>query len=118
MNGHSSNGDMPSEFDFLILGGGTAGLALAARLTENPDVTVGVFEAGKNRLGDPLVDVPALFTQMLGNPEYDWNMSSEPQKGNKGKVHHMPRGKLLGGSSGINYMMFVNLSFCAGKLIS
>lgn len=67
------------EFDYIICGGGTAGLCIAARLTENPDVTVGVIEAGKNKLGDMMVDVPALFIQMLGNPEYDWNYKTVPQ---------------------------------------
>jgi choline dehydrogenase-like flavoprotein len=66
-------------YDYLICGGGAAGLAVAARLTENPDVTVGVIEAGKNRLGDPLVDIPALFVQMLGNKEYDWAWNTIPQ---------------------------------------
>lgn len=56
----------------VIIGGGTAGLTIAARLTENPNVRVGVIEAGPNRLGDPLVDTPAAFLQMLGNPEYDY----------------------------------------------
>lgn len=108
-------------YDFIVVGGGTAGLTIAARLTEDPNITVGVIEAGKNRLGDMLVDTPAMFLQMLGNPEYDWMMFTTPQvwhvlvlskheitqlqEGNKGKVHHFPRGKLLGGSSGINYMM-------------
>lgn len=95
------------EYDFVVVGGGTAGLAIAARLTENPEVTVGVVEAGKNKLNDMFVDVPALFLQMLGNDEYDWKFNTTPQKENHGKVHHMPRGKLLGGSSGINYMMYV-----------
>ena len=67
------------DFDFVIVGGGTAGLTIAARLTENPDVTVGVLEAGKNRLGDPFVDTPAMFLGMLGNPEYDWMMHTVPQ---------------------------------------
>lgn len=66
-------------YDYIIVGGGAAGLTVAARLTENPDVTVGVIEAGKNRLGDPLVDTPALFTQMLGNKEYDWAFDTVPQ---------------------------------------
>ncbi|EKG13830.1 Glucose-methanol-choline oxidoreductase [Macrophomina phaseolina MS6] len=92
-------------YDYLIIGGGTAGLVLAARLTENTNVTVGVLEAGKNVLDDPLVDTPALFPQMLGHPEYDWCMKTTPQNG--GRVHHLPRGKALGGSSAINYMMYV-----------
>jgi choline dehydrogenase-like flavoprotein len=66
-------------YEFIIVGGGTAGLTIAARLTENPDVTVGVLEAGKTKLNDMLVDVPALYTQMLGNPEYDWMFMTEPQ---------------------------------------
>lgn len=48
------------DYDFVICGGGTAGLVVAARLTENEDVTVGVLEAGKNRLGDMLVDSPVM----------------------------------------------------------
>jgi choline dehydrogenase-like flavoprotein len=88
------------DYDFVIVGGGTAGLAVAARLSENPDVTVGVLEAGKN-----LVDTPGVFTQLLGNAEYDWKFKTVPQA--DGKSHHIPRGKLLGGSSGINYMMYV-----------
>ncbi|CAG8885924.1 unnamed protein product [Penicillium egyptiacum] len=94
-------------FDYVICGGGTAGLALAVRLSENPAVTVGVIEAGKYRIGDPLVDTPAAFPQMFENPEYDWCLYSVPQEGNRGLTHHIPRGKLLGGSSGINYMMYV-----------
>lgn len=102
------------EYDYVIVGGGTAGLVIAARLSENPDVTIGVIEAGKNRLDDMIVDTPALFTQMLGNPEYDWNLKTTPQvcsfllviesvKANTAKVgtgerrHHLPRGKALGG---------------------
>lgn len=98
------------EYDYLILGGGTAGLAVAARLSENPDVTVGVIEAGKNKLDDPVVDTPAMFLQMFGNEDYDWKYMTTPQvgvSGKKEKEHHMVRGKMLGGSSGINYMMYV-----------
>ena len=70
---------LQESYDYLICGGGTAGLVVAARLTENPDVTVGVIEYGKNRLDDPLVDVPALFLQMLGNKEYDYAWDTIPQ---------------------------------------
>jgi hypothetical protein len=66
-------------YDYLIVGGGTAGLVLAARLTENPQVHVGVVEAGKNRLDDIHVSIPSLFTKTMWNPEYDWMLESIPQ---------------------------------------
>lgn len=68
-----------TEFDFLIAGGGTAGLVLAARLSENPNVKVGVLEAGKNRRDDPMIDTPGALFGLLGNPEYDWHFKTEPQ---------------------------------------
>lgn len=67
------------KYDYVIVGGGTAGLVVAARLSENPDITVGVLEAGKNRLGDMLVDCPGLFLQTFSNTEYDWAFKTEPQ---------------------------------------
>nr|OQO25412.1 hypothetical protein B0A51_08481 [Rachicladosporium sp. CCFEE 5018] len=115
-NGHTSSlpaltqdaaSFLKHDYDFVIIGGGTAGLTLAARLTEDSNVTVGVLEAGKNKLGDFLVDTPALYPQMLGNEEYDWKFMTEPQKHNNGNRHHIPRGKALGGSSAINYEMYV-----------
>lgn len=66
-------------FDYVICGGGTAGLVLASRLSENPAVTVGVIEAGKYRIGDPLVDTPASFSEMFENPDYDWCVYTTPQ---------------------------------------
>lgn len=67
------------QFDFVIVGGGTSGLAVAARLSEDPNVQVCVLEAGKSRLGDPNVDMPTGVGKMLNNPEYDWAFRSVPQ---------------------------------------
>ncbi|KAE8365905.1 alcohol oxidase [Aspergillus caelatus] len=94
------------DFDYIIVGGGTAGLLLAARLTENPNIQVGVIEAGTSKKNDPNVDDPARLARTLYNPEYDWLYKSIPQAGTNNKVHHVARGKLLGGSSGINYMAY------------
>jgi choline dehydrogenase-like flavoprotein len=66
-------------YDYVIIGGGTAGLVLAARLTEDPNVKVGILEAGGNGLDDLLIDGPNLFTQLWGKPEYDWMYSTVPQ---------------------------------------
>ncbi|KAJ5568668.1 Glucose-methanol-choline oxidoreductase C-terminal [Penicillium hetheringtonii] len=95
-----------TEFDFLIVGGGTAGLVLASRLSDEPHIQVGVIEAGQIRLDDPKVKSPTGSGQMLGDPNYDWNFKSIPQVGTNEKTYHIPRGKLLGGSSGINFMSY------------
>ncbi|KAI7541050.1 GMC oxidoreductase [Hortaea werneckii] len=103
----SANDFLQHKYDYVIIGGGTAGLVVAARLSENPDVSVGVLEAGKERLDDPLINTPAAFSQMFNDPQYDWCFRTEPQTENDNKRHHFPRGKVLGGSSAINYMMYV-----------
>jgi hypothetical protein len=80
------------KFDFLVVGGGTAGLAVAARLSEDPKIMVGVIEAGQYRPGDPVIEVPQSSaapgnpngTVLLGNPTYDWNLVSTPQPGLNG----------------------------------
>lgn len=95
------------KFDFLVIGGGTAGCCIAARLTEDPRITVGVLEAGKSFLDDPNVSTPSLYPTLIGRKEYDWCMTSTPQPNAGGKVYSMPRGKGLGGSSAINYLMYV-----------
>jgi choline dehydrogenase-like flavoprotein len=66
-------------YDYLIIGGGTAGLCVAARLTEDPNVKVGVLEGGENRLDDKNVLIPSLFPTLPGRPDYDWMMESIPQ---------------------------------------
>ena len=96
--------------DYVIIGGGTAGLVMAARLTEDPAVSVVVLEAGKHHPNDPKVEIPALMTQLYGDENYDWNFKTSPQPGLADRAVALPRGKMLGGSSSINFMMHSHAS--------
>ncbi|KAA1478268.1 alcohol oxidase [Dentipellis sp. KUC8613] len=91
-------------FDYIVVGGGTAGLTVASRLAETPNVQVGVLEAGFFHQGDPLVDVPGDIGLAQGNASYDWAFSTVPQSGAAGRQISQPRGKMLGGSSGLNLL--------------
>ncbi|KAF8831624.1 hypothetical protein HHX47_DHR1000622 [Lentinula edodes] len=93
-------------YNYVIVGGGTAGLVLAARLTEMTNVTVGVIEAGFLRVGDPKVDTPAFIGQGLLDPDYDWSFQSVPQTHVSQRNIAISRGKMLGGSSGLNFMIW------------
>ena len=66
-------------FDYLIAGGVTAGLAVAARLIENPLVEVGVIEAGIDHIDDPKILTPLDVVLLLNDPQYDWAYNSTPQ---------------------------------------
>ncbi|KAI0260709.1 hypothetical protein BC834DRAFT_504041 [Gloeopeniophorella convolvens] len=108
------------DFDVLVLGGGTAGMVVANRLSaprtsgSSPPLRVGVIEAGPYRPEDPLINVPtagnllgnANVGTLIGNPMYDWCFESVPQAGLDGAVVQYPRGKVLGGSSAINSMVW------------
>lgn len=103
----SSAADFATQtFDYIVVGGGTAGLAVAARLSENPKVLVGVIEAGQHFVDDPLIDTPRSAGLLQGNAKYDWLFKSTPQPNLNGRVLDLPRGKALGGSSAINLMAF------------
>ncbi|KAG6811082.1 hypothetical protein H0H92_009041 [Tricholoma furcatifolium] len=98
---------LDKSYDFVVVGGGTAGLTLAARLSENPSVTVAVIEAGENTIGEPLISIPASFGQPLGNPRYDWAFMTTKQKYSNDKELLWSRGKGLGGSSCINFLVWI-----------
>ena len=99
------NDFLQHEYDYIVVGCGTAGLCIAARLTENPDVKVGMLEAGSNRIDDPQVYTPSLYPTLIGRENHDWCFETVPRESANGKRYSMPRGKLLGGSSGINYLV-------------
>ncbi|KAJ7033140.1 alcohol oxidase [Mycena alexandri] len=93
-----------TEFDYIIVGGGTAGLPVANRLSEDPNIKVGILEAGLLLENDSLIDVPGKLGMNNGNPKYDWVSSTSPQSGAGGRSIPIFRGKLVGGSSALNYM--------------
>lgn len=68
-----------NNYDIVIIGGGTAGLVLANRLSGNPDLQIAVLEAGKAKLDDFRIKVPALAPSMLSSLEYDWRFKTVPQ---------------------------------------
>ncbi|BAZ47612.1 glucose-methanol-choline oxidoreductase [Nostoc sp. NIES-4103] len=100
-----------SEYDFIIVGAGSAGAVVANRLSENPEVKVLALEAGKPRSETPTdlttrVDNPSVWYTLLGS-EVDWGYQSVPQPGLEGRVTYEPRGKLPGGSSNLYIMMHI-----------
>ncbi len=93
-------------FDFIVVGAGAAGCAVAGRLAGRPDVTIAVVEAGK-RSWPPIEAIPAATIHTNGHPDYDWMMTSEPDPTRLGRQEAWPRGKGPGGSTRINGMIYV-----------
>jgi choline dehydrogenase len=95
------------EYDFVIVGGGSAGSALANRLSADPDHRVLVLEAGRpDYRWDTFIHMPAALTYPIGNRFYDWKYESESEPFMHGRRIYHARGKVLGGSSSINGMIF------------
>jgi len=98
--------DNAQAFDFIIIGAGSAGCTLAARLSEDPNVSVCLLEAGKTHKHWS-VNTPAASLINMVTKTRNWAFETVPQKGLNGRKGYQPRGKMLGGSSGSNAMIYI-----------
>jgi choline dehydrogenase len=96
----------PDSFDYVIVGAGSAGCVLANRLTEDAEVKVLVLEAGPKD-NNLWIHMPAALTYNLCHDKYNWYYHTEPQPHMDGRVMYWPRGRVLGGSSSLNAMVYV-----------
>jgi choline dehydrogenase len=97
--------DQVEEFDFVVVGAGSAGCVLASRLSEDPTTTVLLLEAGP-RDRNPLIHIPAAFPRLFDG-RLDWGYRTTAQANLAGRRVYWPRGKMLGGSSSLNAMMWI-----------
>nr|MBA3777669.1 GMC family oxidoreductase N-terminal domain-containing protein [Betaproteobacteria bacterium] len=92
-------------FDFIVVGAGTAGCALAARLSE-PGANVLLLEAG-GEARSPWIKIPVGYAKLLGDPRYNWMYRTEPETALGGRVLDVPCGRTLGGTGAINGMIHI-----------
>src|SRR5262245_1697306 len=93
-------------FDFIVTGAGSAGCAVAARLSEDGRYRVLLLEAGE-RDSSPWIHVPIGFHKLYTHDTYNWRFESEPVPGLNGRTSYQPRGKMLGGTSSLNGMVYM-----------
>ncbi len=97
---------MTSGFDFIVIGAGSAGCVLAARLSEDPSVRVLLLEAGP-RDRSPWIHLPIGYGKTMWSPRYNWCFYTDPDPNMNGRRIYWPRGKTLGGSSAINGLIYI-----------
>ena len=94
------------DFDYIIIGAGSAGCVLANRLSANPKISVLLIEAG-GRDTYPWIHIPVGYYKTMHNPKTDWCFKTEPDESINGRSINYPRGKVLGGCSSINGMIYM-----------
>ena len=94
------------KYDYVVVGAGSAGCALAARLSEQRDVSVALIEAGGTDWY-PWIHIPVGYFKTMNNPLVDWCFKTENDPGLNGRSIYWPRGKVLGGSSSLNGLLYV-----------
>jgi choline dehydrogenase-like flavoprotein len=97
---------MAEEFDFVVVGGGSGGCAVASRLSEDPATSVALLEAGGNN-DNWVVTTPGALILMISGKVNNWAFNTVPQPGLNGRIGYQPRGQGLGGSSAINAMVYI-----------
>jgi choline dehydrogenase len=93
-------------FDYIVVGAGSAGCVLANRLSADPSVRVLLLEAGP-RDSNPWIHIPVGYYKSIVNPKIGWGYETEPVPGTKDRRISWPRGKVLGGSSSINGLIYI-----------
>jgi choline dehydrogenase len=98
--------NMEQHFDYIVVGAGSAGCAAAYRLAHNSSASILLLESG---LWDksPLIKLPIGFAKMMGEGRHNWNYQTEPEPGLRQRQIPLPRGRVMGGCSAINGMVYI-----------
>ena len=107
---------MTESFDYIIVGAGSAGCVLASRLSEDPNTTVALLEFGGSD-NSVFIQMPTALSIPMNMKKYNWFYESEPEPSLDNRRMHCPRGKVLGGSSSINAMVYAVPTINSAELV-